>query len=100
MSYSTSAHTVFDQTLGMLDGLLAKATAHHAGDALLTARLADDMFPLATQVRFAGHQVANTLNRLAGGEYTPADQDVSTIAEARAHIADLRAMLASHSPDG
>ncbi len=100
MSYATSAHTVFDQTLGMLDGLLAKAAAHDAGDALLTARLADDMFPLATQVRFAGHQVLNTLNRLAGGSFTPAEQDVTTIAEAQAHIADLRAILADHKPDG
>ncbi len=100
MSYATSAHTVFDQTLGMLDGILAKAATHEAGDGLMLARLADDMFPLATQVRFCGHQVVNTLNRLAVGDHALADTDPATIADARAHIADLRAMIAAHGPEG
>jgi hypothetical protein len=100
MSYATSAHTVFDQTLGMLGDILAKAAGHDAGDALLAAKLADDMFPLAMQVRFTGHQVVNTLNRLAGGDHPLADTDPATIADARAHIADLRAMNSAHGPEG
>ena len=99
MSYATSVYTVFDQTLAMLDGLLAKAEADERGDALLAEKLADDMLPLATQVRFVGHQVTNTLNRLAGGGCAHAETDPTTMADARAHIADLRAMLANHAPE-
>ena len=44
------------QMLGALSAWLTKAEAQRPGgdgDALLAARLAPDMFPLATQVRFA-----------------------------------------------
>jgi len=100
MSCATSVHTVYDQTLAMLSGLLGKAAAHDKGDALLSAKLADDMFPLSTQVRYAGHLVPSTLNQLAGGDYTPAESDPETIAEAQTRIADLSTMLAAHLTDG
>ncbi len=96
MTYAAAAHTAFDQNLAMLDGLLAKAARHEAGDDLLAVRLAEDMLPLATQIRFVGHQVVNTLNLLAGGDYTLSETDPATLAQARAHITDLRAMMADH----
>ena len=43
--------TTYANLLGSLDGWLAKAAEHPDGDALLERRLAEDMFPLARQVR-------------------------------------------------
>ncbi len=81
---------VFDTMLGTLDGLLAKA-ADHGGDALLSARLAPDMLPLAAQVRIACDQVSGALKRLSDSTFTLPDDDDATIAEARARIAKARA---------
>lgn len=51
--------------LGVLGAWLRKAdTAVDGGDALMAARLADDMFPLATQVRFACVQAIEGMHRL------------------------------------
>lgn len=44
--------STYDQMLGSLDVWLAKAEADPRGDALLGETLADDMFPLARQIRF------------------------------------------------
>lgn len=95
MQISHFALTTFDQMLGTFDHLLAKAEADPKGDALLTEKLADDMNPLATQVRFVTHQVVNTLNRLTGTSYPTQDSDHGTIAEARAHVAETRERVRS-----
>ena len=84
MHLAETALISFDQLLGTLDHLLGKAAASEQGDALLQARLAPDMFPLVTQVRFTTQQVYNTLNRAYGGEHNGADTDHTSIAEARA----------------
>ena len=81
---------VFDNMLGTLDGLLAKA-GNHGGDALLSSRLAPDMLPLAAQVRIACDQVSGALKRLSDSTFTLPDDDDATIAEARARIAKARA---------
>lgn len=86
MSYASSALTTFAQLLGTLTHLIAKAEESGKPD-LLSARLAEDMFPLATQVRIATFQVLNTLNRLAGVEHTPDEGDPATFAEAHAMVA-------------
>jgi hypothetical protein len=55
------------QMLGALSAWLGKAEAQMPGgkaDALLTARLAPDMFPLSTQVRFACVQAQEGMFRL------------------------------------
>ena len=82
--------TVFDQWL-------SKAV-DTAGDAVMGARLVDDMYPLATQVRFACAQVYEGVARL-GDEAVPpiagelleegraAGETPGTISEARARIA-------------
>jgi uncharacterized protein len=90
MHLSDFTLTSFDQMLGTVDHLLSKAAADQRGDELLGNRLADDMYPLATQVRFTTHQVVNTLNRLTGTKLPLADTDQTTIAEAKAHIAEIR----------
>ena len=59
--------------LHTLRGLLAKAEAQLGAEqaqALLSARLAPDMFPLATQVRFAALQVLDGVRHLRGEPWT------------------------------
>lgn len=97
MTYADTALTSFDQLLGTFDHLLGKAAASEAGEALLQARLAPDMFPLATQVRFTTQQVHNTLNRIYGSGHAGVDSDHTTIAEARAHLAEVRRLIAEAS---
>jgi uncharacterized protein len=86
--------------LGTLKGLLDKAEAQLGADkaeALLSARLAPDMFPLATQIRFAASQVYDGIRRLRDEPPPAAMEEVvdegrnageqpSTLADARARI--------------
>ena len=95
MSLAATTLATFDQLLGTLDHLLGKAAASDQGEALLQARLAPDMFPLATQVRFSTQQVYNTLNRLFGTDHAGPASDHATLAEARAHLAEVRALIAA-----
>lgn len=94
MSYAENTLTTFDQLLGTLDHLLKKAAASEAGEALMQARLAPDMFPLATQVRFTTQQVYNTLNRLFGADHAGLGTDHASFAEARGHLAEVRGLIA------
>lgn len=91
--------TSFDQLLGTFDHLLSKAAADPRGDALLSARIADDMAPLATQVRFATQQIANTFNRVTESTLAAADSDHATLADARAHLAEMRELVRATAPE-
>lgn len=95
MHLAETALITFDQLLATLDHLLGKAAASEQGEALLQARLAPDMLPLATQVRFTTQQVYNTLNRAYGASHSGADTDHPSIAAARAHLAEVRALIAA-----
>lgn len=98
--------------LQVLKGLLDKAEAQlGAGkaEALLSARLAPDMFPLATQIRFAAVQAQEGPLRLLGRSLEPiqpvldegrdAGERPGTLAEARARIDEALAFLDSLGPD-
>jgi uncharacterized protein len=88
------------QLLEALSAWLDKAQAQKPGDeadALLTARLAPDMFPLSTQVRFACVQAQEGMFRLRGrafpdsieillNEGRNASERSGSIADARARI--------------
>ena len=54
--------------LTSLSHWLDKAVENAGGDAILSARLADDMFPLATQIRFACVQALEGVSRLNGAD--------------------------------
>lgn len=95
MHLAETALISFDQLLGTLDHLLGKAAASEQGEALLQARLIDDMLPLGTQVRFTTQQVYNTLNRAYGAAHSGPAADHASLAEARSHIADVRALIAA-----
>ncbi|WP_284123854.1 DUF1993 family protein [Parerythrobacter aestuarii] len=99
MSYATSAHTVFDQMLGTLEHLLGKAADSDQADAHFGGRLASDMYPLPTQVRFTIHQVVNTLNRLAGTDIANEEEDYPDYAAARAAVAQARELLSAHKAE-
>jgi hypothetical protein len=101
------------QMLRALSGWLAKAEAQApAGEAqaLLSARLAPDMFPLSTQVRFACVQAWEGVFRLKGEAFPPslaalldegrnAGERPGSLADAQARIAETVAMLESLDGD-
>ncbi len=101
------------QMLGALSGWLGKAQeqlSENEAEALLAARLAPDMFPLATQIRFACVQAYEGVYRLTG-EPLPATLEAlvdegrnggehpGTLAEARERIDETLAFLRGLSPD-
>ena len=98
MSYATAALATYTNMLGTLDHLVTKAEGHENGEALLQARLAEDMFPLATQLRFLCNMPGEALARLAGLDFTSSDVDPATLSEARERIAATKAMVAAADP--
>ncbi len=95
MSYATAAIATFGHVLGTLDHLVTKAESHEKGEALLGGRLAPDMFPLHTQIRFTIDQVDTALNRLGKLGHPSDDSEITTFADAHARIAAARARVAA-----
>ena len=102
----------FKQMLNTMSGWLDKAAGMSGGEAerLLSARLAPDMFPLSTQVRFACVQAWEAVSRLKNEDFPPsintlldegrnAGEHPGTIADAQARISETIAMLDRLAPD-
>ena len=92
ISMYTASVPVFQQLLGSLDQLLAKAETHVAErkidpDALLQARLFPDMFPLSKQVQIACDFARGVSGRLAGVALPVFDGEQKSFADLRALIA-------------
>jgi uncharacterized protein len=101
------------QMLGALSAWLGKAAAQLPGaraDALMAARLAPDMFPLATQVRFACVQALEGVFRLRGQPFPASVAELleegrnaagrpGSIADARARIAETLAVIEAAAAD-
>ncbi len=101
------------QMLGALSGWLDRAETQMPGaaaEALLVARLAPDMFPLATQIRFACVQAEEGMFRLRGEAIPPsvavlldegrnAADRPGSIADARARIAGTVAVVQAAAAD-
>ncbi len=99
--------------LTTLSGWLDKAEAQMPGasiEMLLSARLAPDMFPLSTQVRFACVQAWEGVSRLKGEDFPAivntlldegrnAVERPGSIADARTRIAETISMLDGLAPD-
>jgi uncharacterized protein len=99
MSYANAAFATYANILGTLDHLVAKAESHEKGAALLEARLADDMFPLHTQIRFTIDQVTVALDRLGKlGLVSLDDSNITSFTDARARIAASHALVADTDP--
>ncbi|MBX7494594.1 DUF1993 domain-containing protein [Qipengyuania sp. 6B39] len=96
MSYATAALATFDNILGTLDGLAAKAQSAGVGDGLLAeARLAEDMFPLESQFRIAVNQVYLALPRVWDLEVALDEAPYADWAEVREKIAQARSRVAA-----
>lgn len=102
----------YTHMLKALSGWLEKAAAHMPqadAEALLSARLAPDMFPLATQIRFACVQAREAVYRLTGSAF-PASLDElldearnageapGSLSDAQARIGETVALLEALSP--
>jgi hypothetical protein len=98
MSYATAALATYANALGTLDHLVTKAESHEKGEALLQARLVEDMFPLHTQIRFTLDQVVTALKRLGTVELAFDDSDITSFADAHARIAVVRDLVANTDP--
>jgi hypothetical protein len=107
MTLSDLLVPTYVQMLGALSKWLAKAEAQRpagGAEALLAARLAPDMFPLATQVRFACRQAQEGVFRLLERDFPPSLQTLleegrnagehpGTLADAQARIAETLAVV-------
>lgn len=107
----TNMLTAFDQWLGKAAEMEGAGDGAVPGDAVMAARLAPDMFPLATQVRFACVQAYEGTARLADSELSPmvaelleegraAGERPGTIADARARIGATLTDLLGGLPGG
>lgn len=112
MTLTTLLVPTYRQMLGALSAWLGKAQAQLGegqADALMSARLAPDMFPLATQVRFACVQALEAVYRLKEEPFPPsvttlldegrgAADAPGTIADAQARIGETLSLLNDLSP--
>lgn len=104
----------YTQMLGSLSGWLKKAQEQMPSaeaEALMSARLAPDMFPLSTQVRFACVQVHEAVCRLQGKalpavidelleEGRNAGEQPGTIADAQSRIDETLTVLNGLAAEG
>ncbi len=98
LSMHAASIPVFQQLLGGLHAVLAKAEAHAIAkkidpNALLQARLFPDMFPLLRQVQVATDFAKSVSARLAGVEVPKVEDTEQTFAELQARIATVLAFI-------
>ena len=112
MSLTDLLVPTYGQMLRTVAGLLDTAVRQRpagAADGLLAARLAPDMHPLASQIRFAAYQAQEAVHRLRGealpdrlgqiaAEGWDARERPGTIADAEARIAEALACLDGLAP--
>lgn len=113
MSFTRLLVPTYTHMLQALSGWLDKAQAQlptENAEALLSARLAPDMFPLSTQVRFACVQAQEAVSRLRGETFPPsinelldegrnAGEQPGTFSDAQARIRETVALLEALAPD-
>lgn len=86
---------VFLTRLDALDHILDVGEKHFGSlDTALQARLAPDMFPLGTQIAFACNQPRGFSQWCAGQPVENLPREVDSVAMARAHIQQTKALVA------
>ena len=114
MTLSDFVVPTYVQMLGAVSQWLSKAEAQRpdgSADTLLAARLAPDMFPLATQVRFACRQAQEGVFRLLDQAFPPALEALldegrnagerpGTLADAQARIVETIAVVEAAAAAG
>lgn len=98
MSLYDQSIAVYRSRLNTMLGLITKAEAHGDGDALLDATLAEDMHPLATQIRFVTNIPGETLARLTQRSFTSNEKSPKTFSEAKENLAKMAALLDGVQP--
>ena len=88
---------VYTQMLNALSAMLDKGAEQGGGDDILNAMLADDMHPLAVQIRFVCNMPGEAMQRLAGKGFTSREESETTVAAAQARIAEMVDYLATFS---
>jgi hypothetical protein len=113
MTLTTFLVPTYTHMLKALSGWLEKAQAQMDpadAEALLLARLAPDMFPLSTQIRFACVQAQEAVYRLQGFAFPPSIDELlnegraagerpGSLADAQGRIAETVALLEALPPD-
>lgn len=99
MSLYDDSIATYRSRLKTLSGLLAKAEAHEKGDALLGMKLADDMYPLALQIRFVTNIPGDTAKRLGVADVAWTMDEPTSFAEANALIAQTHELLDTIAPE-
>lgn len=113
MSLTKLLIPTYTQMLKTLSGWLEKAQAQMPktdAEALLSARLAPDMFPLSTQVRFACLQAQEAIFRLSGEAFPEsldtlveegrnASEQPGSLADAQARIDETIMLLEGLAPN-
>ncbi len=90
----TDLQRIFTTRLDTLEHILAVAENHLPEiDVALAERLAPDMVPLGTQIAFACNQPRGFAQWCAGQPVDPLDPAVGSIATARSHIENTKALL-------
>ena len=74
---------LYRNMLRAVGGMIDRAAEQDESDALLAKRLAPDMLPLASQLRFVANMPGEALTQLAGGDYRSLDEDPADLAEAK-----------------
>lgn len=97
MTYASTTWATFENMLGTLDHLAARAQEAGMGDDVLCARLAPDMYPLEQQFRIAGQQIVMAVKRVAGAQHELDDEPYSSFSEIRDRIAALREIVRANS---
>jgi hypothetical protein len=96
MDLHAIAIPTYAQMLKALSAQLSKAEAHageHGPADLIGTRLAADMFPLSTQVRFVCNQASDLLRHLTGADSFAPAEDATDFAGLRAQLADAVARI-------
>ena len=95
---------IFVRGLTQLKGMLAKGEAHASShgiepDSLLTARLADDMYPLAAQAHWATEGAKLIVHRLLGVAPAPLAEEAKSFVELYERIDAAIAYLGAVDPE-
>ena len=88
----------YRQMLKSVSGMLDKAASKGCDDAILEAKIAEDMHPLAVQIRFLGNMPGEAMQRLTGQQYDSSDDNDTTLAAAKARLAGTEAYLSTITP--
>lgn len=96
----TEIQRVFQSRLDVLDHILDVGEKHLPDfEATLGERLAPDMHPLGAQIAHACNQPRGFSQWCAGQPIDNLSRDVDTLAQARSHIRDTRALVSSIDVD-